>query len=170
VDLDALADAAGVSVAENVAVFQGWADAAITGIAEACTHDGVRLRDDFERYPRNFAEAVETLLTAGVGGPYGLALGPDGYTGVIQTTEHGGYPLLDHLKKVLAGGPIVWAPGVRGAVVVSLRGDDFLFECGQDNSIGYADHDAELVSLYLEENFSFRVATPEAACALVPDH
>jgi uncharacterized linocin/CFP29 family protein len=57
---------------------------------------------------------------------------------------------------------------VRGAVVVSLRGGDFLFECGQDISIGYADHDAEVVSLYLEESFSFRVATPEAACALVP--
>ena len=129
---------------------------------------GSRLSDDFDAYPRHVAEAVETLLKAGIAGPYGLALGPDGYTGVIETTEHGGYPLLEHLEKILGGGPIVWAPGVRGAVVMSLRGGDFLFESGQDISIGYHDHDADEVHLYLEESFSFRVATPEAACALRP--
>ena len=83
------------------------------------------------------AKAVELLRRAGIAGPYGLALGPDGYTGVIETTEHGGYPAcFDHLRKIL-GGPIVWAPGVKGAVVLSLRGGDFLFESGQDLSIGY---------------------------------
>ena len=55
-------------------------------------------------------------------------------------------------------------PGRPGAVVVSLRGGDFLFESGQDLSIGYDHHDAESVYLYLEECFCFRVATPEAAC------
>ena len=169
VDLDALAAAARrLALAENVAVFHGWPDAGITGIAEACTHEGVRLSEDFDAYARHVAEAVETLLKAGIGGPYGLALGPDGYTGVIQTTEHGGFPLFDHLKKIVGGGPIVWSPGVRGAVVVSVRGGDFLFESGQDLSIGYDHHDADLVHLYLEESFSFRVATPEAACALRP--
>jgi uncharacterized linocin/CFP29 family protein len=169
VDLAALDDAARrMALAENVAVFHGWADAGITGIAEACTHAGVRLSDDFDAYARHVAEAVETLLKAGIGGPYGLALGPDGYTGVIQTTEHGGYPLFEHLKKIVAGGPIVWSPGVRGAVVLSLRGGDFLFESGQDLAIGYDGHDADEVHFYLEESFSFRVATPEAACALLP--
>ena len=169
VQLDELDDAARrVALAENVAVFHGWTDAGISGIAEACTHEGVRLSDDFDAYPRHVAEAVETLLKAGINGPYGLALGPEGYTGVSQTTEHGGYPLFDHLKKILAGGPIAWSPGVRGAVVISQRGGDFLFDCGQDLSIGYDHHDADRVHLYLEESFSFRVATPEAACALLP--
>jgi uncharacterized linocin/CFP29 family protein len=85
---------------------------------------------------------------------------------VIETTEHGGYPLFDHLGKILDGGPIVWAPGLAGAVVVSLRGGDFLFESGQDLSIGYLDHDAEVVRLYLEQSFSFHVETPEAAVPL----
>jgi uncharacterized linocin/CFP29 family protein len=52
--------------------------------------------------------------------------------------------------------------------VLSLRGGDFLFECGQDLSIGYDSHDKEVVHLYLEESFSFHVATPEAAVALRP--
>ena len=50
---------------------------------------------------------------------------------------------------------------------LSLRGGDFLFDCGQDLSVGYESHDAENVSLYLEESFSFRVLTPEAAVAIV---
>jgi uncharacterized linocin/CFP29 family protein len=169
IDLDALDEAARkIAHAENVAVFHGWAQAGIRGIAEACKRPAVGLSEDFNAYSRHTAEAVETLLKDGIGGPYALALGPDQYTGVIQTTEHGGYPLFDHLKKILVGGPIVWAPGVRGAVVVSLRGGDFLFESGQDLSIGYDHHDADDVHLYLEESFSFRVATPEAACYLQP--
>jgi uncharacterized linocin/CFP29 family protein len=57
---------------------------------------------------------------------------------------------------------------VRGAVVVSLRGGDFLFDAGEDLSVGYETHDADAVQLYLEESFSFRVATPEAAVELSP--
>jgi uncharacterized linocin/CFP29 family protein len=57
---------------------------------------------------------------------------------------------------------------VNGAVVLSQRGGDFLFESGQDLSIGYDSHDADVVRLYLEESFSFRVATPEAAVVLEP--
>jgi uncharacterized linocin/CFP29 family protein len=108
---------------------------------------------------------VEELLRNGVEGPYGLALDPTVYRRVIETTEHGGYPLFDHLRKI-TGGPLVWAPGVDGGVVVSLRGGDFLLECGQDLAVGYHVHDADSVHLYLVETFSFRVATPEAAVAL----
>jgi uncharacterized linocin/CFP29 family protein len=52
------------------------------------------------------------------------------------------------------------------AIVLSQRGGDFLFESGQDLSIGYESHDEQVVRLYLEESFSFRVATPEAAVVL----
>lgn len=166
IDLDALDEAARrVARAENVAVFHGWSEAGIVGIAEASPLDPVSLGSSFADYPSRVATAVEGLLERGVSGPYGLALGPDGYTGVVETTEHGGLVVFDHLRQIL-GGPIVWAPGVRGAVLVSLRGGDFLFECGQDISIGYDHYDAESVSLYLEESFSFRVVTPDAAVAL----
>jgi uncharacterized linocin/CFP29 family protein len=154
-----------IAIAENVAVFQGWPQAGIAGIAEASPVAPQALGAGAEDYPRSVARAVESLREVGVEGPYGLALGPDEYTRVIETTEHGGYPLFDHLAKILAG-PIVWAPGVSGAVVLSLRGGDFLFEAGQDLAIGYSHHDAEAVHLYLEESFSFVVATPEAAAPL----
>jgi len=166
-DLDPLDDAAReIALAENVAVFHGWRGA-IAGIAERAPYDALALGEKAQGYPRQIAGAVEKLLCEGIGGPYGIALGREQYRLVVETAENGGYPLLDHLRKILEG-PIVWTPGVRGAVVVSLRGGDFLFESGQDLSIGYDSHDAEVIRLYLQESFSFRVATPEAAVALTP--
>jgi uncharacterized linocin/CFP29 family protein len=167
VDLAALDEAAHrMATAENRAVFHGWRAAGITGIAEASSQDPMALGDDCTLYPGHVAKAVEALLHAGIGGPYGLALGPDAYTRVLET-EHGGYPLLNHLREII-GGPLVWSPGVQGAVVVSQRGGDFLFEAGEDLSIGYDRHDLDTVDLYLVESFTFRVATPEAAVALTP--
>jgi uncharacterized linocin/CFP29 family protein len=156
-----------IAVAENVAVCHGWNDA-LTGIASASPHEQVNLGDRAEQYPGEVAGAVEKLLCSGITGPYGLALGREQYRRVVETAEHGGYPLLDHLHKILESGPVVWTPGVDGAIVISLRGGDFLFESGQDLSLGYDSHDADVVRLYLEESFTFRVATPEAAVALRP--
>ena len=167
VDLGPLDKAAHqIAVAENRAVFHGWSGA-VTGIAEASPHAPLTLGEAADDYPRPVAGAAERLLCSGVTGPYGLALGRDQYRRVVETAEHGGYPLLDHLHKILEG-PIVWTPGLEGAVVLSLRGGDFLFESGQDLSIGYDSHDGDVVRLYLEQSFSFRVATPEAAVVLSP--
>jgi uncharacterized linocin/CFP29 family protein len=166
-DLEPLDQAARrIAVAENVAVFHGWAEAGIAGIAQASPHKAKPLGDEADTYPRAVAGAVELLLCSGIGGPYGMALGRERYRVAVETAEHGGYPLLDHLRKILDG-PIVWAPGVDGAVVVSLRGGDFVFDCGQDLAIGYRGHDAESVHLYIQESFGFVAATPEAAVPLV---
>lgn len=165
-DLGTLDEAARqIARSENVAVFHGWPAAGIAGIGEASPHEAVALGSSYAEYPSRVATAVELLRSTGVSGPYGLALGPEGYTGVVETTEHGGLIVFDHLRQIL-GGPIVWAPGVRGAVLVSLRGGDFVFESGQDLSIGYDHHDADAVHLYLVESFTFRTVTPDAAVAL----
>jgi uncharacterized linocin/CFP29 family protein len=165
-DLAALDSAARrIAEAENVAVFGGWTAAGIPGIKGTVTTSPIPLGHDVAHYPRHVAKAVEMLLNAGISGPYGLALGPEGYTGVVETTEHGGLIVFDHLHQILDG-PIVWAPGVVGAVVLSLRGGDFIFESGQDLSLGYHSHDHEHVHLYLEESFTFRAVTPEAAVVL----
>ncbi|HWI73396.1 MAG TPA: family 1 encapsulin nanocompartment shell protein [Baekduia sp.] len=163
-DLDAAAQR--MVVAENTAVFHGWSEAGIDGVARVSPHDPIPCGDEIDRWPSHVARAVELLLRSGVSGPYGLALGREDYTRVTETAEHGGYLLFDHLRKIL-GGPIVWAPGVDGGVVLSQRGGDFLLDSGQDIAVGYESHDAENVTLYLEESFSFRVVSPEAAVAIV---
>jgi uncharacterized linocin/CFP29 family protein len=154
-----------IARAENIAVFHGWDAAGIVGISEASPHTPITLAGDYASYPSAVARGVKELLDAGVQGPYGLALGPDEYTGVVETTEHGGVLVFDHLREIL-GGPIVWAPGVEGAVVVSQRGGDFEFESGEDIAIGYSHHDAERVYLYVEESFTFHATSPEAGIAL----
>ena len=166
VDLASLDAAAHrIAVAENVAVLRGWPEAGIAGIVGASPHEAKPLGEDPEDYPRAVAGAVELLLRSGVGGPYGMALGREQYRRVVETAEHGGHLLLDHLRKILDG-PIVWTPGIDGAVVLSLRGGDFVYDCGQDLSIGYQRHAEEVVHLYIEESYGFVVASPDAAVAL----
>ena len=165
-DWDPVVDAARrAALAEDRLVFLGFPAAGVRGIVETSPHAPVTIDEDYARYPNHVAKAVETLKRAGVTGPYAIALGPRCYSGVIETTQHGGYPVLEHLRLILEG-PVIWAPAVEGAVVVSQRGGDFELVVGQDLSIGYLDHDADTVALYLEESLTFRAAGPEAAIAL----
>jgi len=167
-DLAGVEDAARrIALAENTAAFHGYGAGGISGITESASHPPLTLPGAADQYPTAVAGAVDVLRVAGIGGPYGLALSPGIYTEITQTAEHGGHLLLDHLRRILDG-PLVWAPGVEGGIVLSLRGGDFVLECGQDLSIGYASHDADTVALYLEESFSFRVVEPDAAVALRP--
>ncbi len=166
IDLGPLEDATkAIALAENTAIFHGYAAGGITGITEAASHDPVAIPAEWDEFPRAVAVGVERLLLAGIRGPYGLALGDDAWVGVVEATERGS-TLIGHLGSIVDGGPIVWAPGVRGAIVVSQRGGDFTIDAGQDLSIGYSHHDADTVTLYLEESFTFRVEEPDAAVTL----
>jgi uncharacterized linocin/CFP29 family protein len=166
VEFAALDDAAHrFALAENRAVFHGYPAAGVQGIVEASSHDPIPLDADPDRYPAAVARAVDVLRNSGVGGPYGIAIAREIYTEIAETAEHGGFPLFDHLREIL-GGPVVWAPGIECGVVVSQRGGDFVFDSGEDISIGYLSHDADAVNLYLEESFTFRVLEPDAGVTL----
>jgi uncharacterized linocin/CFP29 family protein len=143
----------------------GHQAAGLRGITESTSHEPILVEGDVERSPDGVARAVNTLRQAGIDGPYGLAICPDIYTKIVESAEYGGHLLFDHLREIL-GGHLVWAPGVDGGVVLSLRGGDFQLDCGQDLSVGYLDHDADVVRLYIEESFSFRVLEPDAAVTL----
>jgi len=153
------------AMAEDTAVFHGYDDAAIRGIASSTPHPAIVVGDDYSRYPKHVADAVALLRAADVAGPYAIALGARAFTGVTESTEHGGYPVLHHLREIL-GGPVIWAPSVDGAVVVSQRGGDFEMTVGEDFAVGYSSHDADVVNLYIEESFTFRINAPEAAVHL----
>jgi uncharacterized linocin/CFP29 family protein len=166
IDLDPLVKAAAsIALSENVAVFHGYEAAGITGIVQASIHEPIEV-SGLQDFPKFVAAAVERLRLAGVTGPYGLALSSEVWTDVVETTEHGGYPLFEHLSHILDRGPIVWSPGVEGGVVLSMRGGDFVLCSGQDLSVGYLAHDVSSVALYLEESFTFRVLSDDAAVAL----
>ncbi|MEU6699780.1 family 1 encapsulin nanocompartment shell protein [Pseudonocardia sp. NPDC046786] len=150
---------------ENRALFHGWPDAGIRGIAASTPYDVLALGAEPDHYPAVVARAVDVLRRNGIEGPFALAVAPEGFTRIAETAEHGGFPLFDHLTRIL-GGQILRAPGLDGALVVSQRGGDFVLDVGQDLAIGYTDHDADDVHLYLEESFTFRVTEPDAAVVL----
>jgi uncharacterized linocin/CFP29 family protein len=154
-----------IAIAENQAVFNGFEPGRITGILEATLESALTLTDDYVRYPEVVAEALGKLRNLGVDGPYGIALGPRCYIGLTETTTGGGYRVYDHVKRLL-NGPLVWTPGIDGAIVISMRGGDFELTVGEDFSIGYLSHTASTVRLYLQESLTFRVLTAEAAVAL----
>jgi len=166
VDLEPVIEAAHrLAAAEDEIALGDETFAGMAGLGAASPHTAIPIGDDWSRIPRAVAAAIQVLRDAGVGGPYAVALGSDAYTGVVETTEMGGYPVLEHLR-LISGGPVLWAPTVNGAIVLSTRGDDARLTVGQDAAIGYLSHDDAAVRLYLEESLAFEVLTPEAAVRL----
>lgn len=165
IDLEPVTEAARqAAMMEDHALFNGYTAAGIAGVMETAEHDALKIENDFTKYPGLVAEACDRLRSAGVDGPYAIALGPRCYTELTRTTEQG-YPVMEHVRR-LVGGPIVWAPAVDGAVVMSLRGGDFVLHVGQDFSIGYTEHNETHVRLYIQESFTSLVFGPEAAVPL----
>lgn len=164
-DWDPVVDAASeLALAEDRAIFEGYAAAGITGIRNEASATPIPLPEDVRDYPEAVSQALNQLRLESVDGPYSLALSADVYSLVNETSNHG-YPIRQHLQRLLDG-EIVWAPAITGAFLISTRGGDFELTIGQDVSIGYDSHDADSVNLYFQESFTFLAFTPEAAVPL----
>jgi hypothetical protein len=55
------------------------------------------------------------------------------YTRVLDTQQS----LIVEQLRLIAGGPLAWAPAVDGSVVMSVRGGDFELTLGEDLAIGF---------------------------------
>jgi uncharacterized linocin/CFP29 family protein len=166
-DLDPVREAAvKLALAEDTAVFHGYAAGGIKGITEASADSALPIPQHYEEYPAVVAEALDMLRRSGVKGPYGIVLGLRCFTGLNKTmTSGGGFPVIENIKRIIDG-DIVYAPAVDGAVVLSQRGEDFELHIGQDASIGYLYHTTDKIALYLQESMTFRTLSPEAAIPL----
>lgn len=151
--------------AEDRAIFTGYPAANIQGLADLSPH-----QIPFPAAPDDVPDAVSRALSAlrleSVDGPYSLVLPADIYT-LVSETVNDGYPIREHLRRLLGDGEIVWAPALTNASLVSTRGGDFQMTIGQDVSIGYDSHDADTVNLYFFESFTFLTYTPEASVTLL---
>jgi uncharacterized linocin/CFP29 family protein len=155
-----------LAFAEDRAIFDGYTAAGIQGIRQGTSNPQITLPADVRQYPDAIAQALTQLRLVGVNGPYSVLLSADAYTGLSETSDHG-YPVLEHVKRLIDG-EIIWAPAIAGAFVLTTRGGDFDFHIGQDISIGYLSHTDAAVRLYLQETFTFLLLTTEAAVALNP--
>ena len=155
-----------IAYAEDRAIFEGYAAAGIGGIRQGTSNPIQTLPADVRQYPDAIAQALSQLRLVGVNGPYAVLLGADAFTALAETSDNG-YPVLEHIKKLVKDG-IIWAPSLAGAFVLTTRGGDFALHIGQDVSIGYLGHTDNVVRLYLQETLTFLLLTTEAAVALSP--
>jgi uncharacterized linocin/CFP29 family protein len=153
-----------IAFAEDRAIFDGYDAANIQGIRQDTSNPVMTLPADVRDYPDAVAQALSQLRLVGVNGPYSVLLGAKAYTELAETRDHG-YPILEHVKRIVDGN-IIWAPAIEGAFVLTTRGGDFELNIGQDVSIGYLSHTDVAVRLYLQETFTFRVLTSEASVVL----
>jgi uncharacterized linocin/CFP29 family protein len=154
-----------IAFAEDSAIFEGYDAAGIVGMRGGTSNPKMALPADVRKYPEAIAQALSQLRLVGVNGPYAVVLGADAYTELAETSDYG-YPVLEHVKRLLAKDEIIWAPAISGAFVLTTRGGDFDLHIGQDLSIGYLSHTDTTVRLYLQETFTFLYLTSEAAVAL----
>jgi uncharacterized linocin/CFP29 family protein len=155
-----------IAFAEDRSVFDGYAAAGIQGVRQGSSNPPLTLPANVRGYPDTVAQAVSQLRLAGVNGPYALLLGAEAYTAVSGGSDEG-YPVVQHIR-CLVDGDIVWAPAIEGGFVLTTRGGDFELDIGQDISIGYLSHSKTFVELYMQETFTFRLLTSEAAVVLAP--
>ena len=155
-----------IAFAEDRSVFDGYAAAGIQGIRQGTSNATVALPANVMGYPEAVGQAVSQLRLAGVNGPYALVLGAGAYTAASGGSDEG-YPVFQHLERLVDGG-IIWAPAIEGGLVLTTRGGDFELDIGQDLSIGYLSHSGTGVELYFQETFTFRLLTSEASVVLAP--
>jgi uncharacterized linocin/CFP29 family protein len=153
-----------IAFAEDRAIFEGYNAAGIVGIRQGTSNPKMTLPADVREYPNAIAQGLSQLRLVGVNGPYSVLLGAGAYTALAETSDQG-YPVLEHVKR-LVDGKIVWAPAIDGAFVLTTRGGDFDLHIGQDVSIGYLSHTDTSVRLYLQETFTFLLLTTEASVAI----
>jgi len=135
-------------------------------VRQATSNPKKSLPGDVRKYPEAFAQALSQLRLVGVNGPYTILLSAGAYTELAETSDYG-YPVLEHVKRLVEG-KIIWAPAIDGAFVVTTRGGDLDLHVGQDASIGYLSHTDTQVRLYLQETFTFLYLTSESSVALAP--
>jgi uncharacterized linocin/CFP29 family protein len=155
-----------LAFAEDRSIFESYAPASIEGLREASSNKPLQLPDDPRAIPDVISQALTELRLAGVDGPYAILLSADVYTKVSETTDRG-YPILEHINRLVAS-DIIWAPAIDRAFVLTTRGGDFDLQLGTDLAIGYTSHDADAVQLYLQETLTFLCYTAEASVSLAP--
>jgi uncharacterized linocin/CFP29 family protein len=153
-----------LAYAEDGAIFEGYSAAGIVGVRQGSCNPAITLPSDVRAYPDAIAQGLSRLRLQGVNGPYAVLLDANVYTALAETSDQG-YPVLEHVRRLVED-KIIWAPGIRGACVLTMRGGDFDLQIGQDVSIGYLKHTDAAVTLYLQETFTFLFLTSEAAVML----
>lgn len=156
-----------IAAAEDSVIFNGYGSGSVRGVLPASEHESIAVRGTPEERFAGLVQAWQTLQGAGVGGPYGLALGEDLHAALLQASDDG-YPVIRRARELLQG-PIVRCGAIDGGALVSMRGGDFRLTVGGDMSIGYVACDRDQVELYITSSFTFETFDPAAAVPIAAE-
>src|SRR5699024_1699031 len=95
-----------------------------------------------------------TLRENFVEGPLALVVGKEAIKRLSNGSQY--YPLKKTIEELI-GGKIIFSNTLEGAFLIPYDHEDLELTIGQDFSIGYEDHDAQEVRLFITESFTFRV-------------
>ena len=158
-----------IAVAENIAVFHGWKGGGHHRASPRRRRtSAIALGEDCERYPRHVAKAVEPLLSAGIDGPYGLALGPGRLHARARDQPSTAATRCSTTCARSSAARSSGRPASRARSSSACAAATSCSSRARTSRSATTAHDADAVQLYLEESFSFRVVTPEAAVPLSP--
>jgi len=146
---------------EDTAVFQGLEEAGILGLELEADNEPVEIKLDDESILEAVVEAMLTLGSRSMEGPYALVCSLPLWTKIKTSAK--GYPLLKRVKDALGDDcRIVLSPQYETSMLVSMKEGNSELIIGQDFSIGYQSHTNTEVSFYITETFTFRVIAPES--------
>jgi uncharacterized linocin/CFP29 family protein len=154
-----------VALAEDRLVLYG--DPVGTGFLSSPTSPRVQIGDwtQAHRLIADLVQAVETLDSLAIPGPYEVVLSSPRYYTYLQATTDAGYPASRTVQKILAA--VHRSPVMRdGGALFSTRGGDFVITVGGDLATGYRWHDRESIHLFCAETLAAQTMTPEAVCLL----
>lgn len=169
INLDPLVQTAkDLAALEDSVLIKGFAASQIQGMIQASPLSPVTLGDE----PKAFIESVATgvgrlrneTVSGGQSDKFHLLIGPE-LRKYISSHYIGSHSLQQELLKLI-GGKIYTSESLTDAVLVNTGSGNYELSLAQDFTIGYEQHDARQVTLFLMEAFTFRVLNPEASLLL----
>jgi uncharacterized linocin/CFP29 family protein len=146
---------------EDKAIFSGFGEAGLKGLADVAENAAVSLPGDHQGFLDAINREITRLkTTASIGGPYAL-VGGDALRGALGRITDG-RSLLDIVKKNSDADEFIFTPSYSGALLVSKRGGDFELTLGGDFVVGYSGAEDKSLGFFLTESFAFRVIEPRA--------
>ncbi len=160
IQLDSLVEATRQMAAfEEKAIFEGFDQACIQGIHAETKGKEIPLTLDMDALVDGVSEAQARLLKEGVEGGADLIVSPEVWKFLARSTPGG---TLRSIIEAQSAGKVIYSEVVKDAVLIANRGGDLELTVGQDFAIGYQNHTAEEIRLFMTESFTFRVIAPEA--------
>lgn len=142
-----------LAVFEEKAIYSGYEKGSIEGLDQCAAHN-IDFGNDVKSIMSAMSEARFKLIAAYEKGPYTLVVGKEAYKRLNVIFE--GYPLYKIVKSIL-GGEIILSEAIEGAYLFPYDHENIELTIGQDFSIGYVNHTADKLKLFVTESFTFRV-------------